>query len=420
MPLSLMFDRTIIKNISSLFSIQIASYIIPLITLPYLVRTLGVEGFGYLSFSLAITQYAILLINYGFDLSATSSIAKCRDNINKVSEIFWNVLTIRLLSFGISFLLIGLAALLSETILDIKHILFSAMSIALGAALFPQWLFQGKEQLGLVSIARVITQILTIPFLLFFVSSPKDVWIAALISGASSLIIAVYALVLVYRRGWVVFTFPKVSTLKQQLAEGWYIFISTAAISLYTTSVTVILGFISGPISVGYFVAADRVIKAVLGLYGTVSNAFYPRINAVVEKSKIEARELVVNLGKLITSIAFFCSLGVFIFAEIVVKILFGSEHQITANILQILSLLPIVISISNLMGIQILIPFGYKNEFSKVIISAGCISLILLIPSIYLYAEYGAAVSVILTEILVTGLMTHKVIKLKILKVKK
>ena len=415
-----MFDKTIIKNISSLFSIKIASYIIPLITLPYLVRTLGVEGFGYLGFSLAITQYAILLINYGFDLSATSAISKCRDDKNKVSEIFWNVLTIRLLSFLVSSLLIGLAAVISETISDIIHILFATMSFALGAALFPQWLFQGKERLGLVSIARVISQVLTIPLLFAFVSGPEDVWIAALISGASSLVISIYALVLVYKRGWVVFTFPQIRTLMQQLVEGWHIFISTAAISLYTTSVTVILGFISGPINVGYFVAADRVIKAVLGLYGIVSNAFYPRVNAVVEKSKIEATRLVMKLGKLVSLIAFVCSLGVFILADIVVDILFGSEHQITANILQILSLLPIVISISNLMGIQILIPFGYKKEFSKVLIIAGCMSLILLVPSVYFYAEYGAAVSVILTEILVTGLMTHQVIKLKILKAKK
>lgn len=415
-----MFDKTIIKNISSLFSIRIASYIIPLITLPFLVRTLGIEGFGYLGFSLAITQYAILLINYGFDLSATSAIAKCRDDKNKVSKIFWNVLTIRLLSFLVSFLLIILSALISETISNVLYILVATIPLALGAALFPQWLFQGKEQLGLVSIVRVITQVLTIPLLFVFVSTAEDVWLAALISGSPSLVVAIYALLLVYKRGWIVFIFPKFRTLMEQLGEGWHIFISTAAISLYTTSVAVILGFISGPVSVGYFVAADRVIKAVLGLYGTVSNAFYPRVNAVVGKSKVEAARLVVKLGKLLVSIALVCSLGVFILADIVVKILFGSEHEITAIILQFFALLPIVISISNLMGIQILIPFGYKKEFSKVLIIAGCISLILLVPSVYFYAEYGAAVSVILTEILVTGLMTHQVIKLKILKAKK
>ncbi|MDC4167541.1 oligosaccharide flippase family protein, partial [Photobacterium damselae] len=63
-----MLDRILIKNIASLFSIKASGLIIPLITVPYLVRTLGVEGYGYLGFSLAIIQYSILFVNYGFDL----------------------------------------------------------------------------------------------------------------------------------------------------------------------------------------------------------------------------------------------------------------------------------------------------------------------------------------------------------------
>lgn len=414
-----MFDKTIIKNITSLFSIRLATYIIPIITLPYLVSVLGVEGFGYLGFALAITHYATLIIKYGFDLSATSAIAKCRDNKKRVSEIFWNVLLIRLLAFLLSSLLIILASFISETLFEILDILLATMLLSLGTALFPQWLFQAKEQLGLTSIATVFAQFSTIPLLYIYVQGPQDLWVAALISSMPSLSVSVYALLLLYKREWVVFTLPKWSSFKQQLKDGWYIFTSTAAINLYTSSVIVILGFISGPVSVGYFVAADKIIKALLGLFGTVSHSFYPRVNAIVEKSKVEAITLVVKLGVLLTSIAALCSLGVLILGDVVVSYLFGNEHQVTSDILRILSVLPIIISISNLMGVQFLIPFGYKKEFSKVLIVAGCLSIILLVPSIYLYAEYGAAISVVLIELLVTVLMTYQVIKLKILKVK-
>lgn len=71
-----MFDKILVKNIGSLFGIKLAGYVIPLITLPYLVRTLGIESYGYLGFSIAIVQYFVLFVNYGFDLSATSHIAK--------------------------------------------------------------------------------------------------------------------------------------------------------------------------------------------------------------------------------------------------------------------------------------------------------------------------------------------------------
>lgn len=414
-----MFDKTIIKNISSLFSIQVASYIIPLLTLPYLVRTLGVESFGYLGFSLAIIQYCTLIINYGFNLSATSVISKIRDDKNKVSEIFSGVLIIRLLAFIFCALSVFFVLLIFNMSENVSEIILAAMGIPLGAALFPQFLFQGKEQLGLVSFARVLVQFSTIPLLFIFVNNSNDVWVAALISSLSSLAVAIYSLLLIYKRAWVVFTIPKIITLKKQLIDGWHIFISTVAISLYTSSVTVILGVLSGPVSVGYFVAADKIIKAVLGLYGVISNAFYPRVNSIVEKSKKNALKLIIKLGVLLISIAVFCNVAIFILADYAVILLFGPGYEITANLLKIFSVLPVVIALSNLLGIQILIPFGYKKEFSKVLLISGVISLLVLLPSVLFYAEYGAAISVLFIELLVTLLMAHQVIKLKIFKVK-
>lgn len=412
-----MFDKTIIKNISSLFSLQMAGYIIPLITLPYLVRTLGMEGYGYLGFSLAITQYAGLLVNYGFHLSATSAIAKCRDDKQKVSEIFWNITVIRMLTFFLSLILIILASTIVPEINEVLPILMACMIAVLGAVLFPQWLFQGKEQLGLISIARILAQVATVPLILFLVNNSDDIWLSALISSSAFLIVSIYALWLVYARQWVRFVKPTISSMKTQLLDGWHIFISTAAISLYTTSVTVILGFISGPESVGYFVAADRLIKAVLGIYGTLSNAFYPRVNALVSVSVGKAKKLLVKLGVLLFSIAAVCSALVFLLAEFVVLLLFGEGHEQTVFILKVMSILPVVISLSNLAGIQILIPFGYKKAFSKILIFSGLISLLILLPMVSAFNELGAALSVVITEVIVTVLMLYTVYKQKIMK---
>lgn len=89
-------DLTVFKNIISLFSIRFAGYIIPLITLPYLVKVLQPVGFGYLSFGIAVLQYCTLVVNYGFDLSATRKIAQNRENVHYISDIFWNILFLRL------------------------------------------------------------------------------------------------------------------------------------------------------------------------------------------------------------------------------------------------------------------------------------------------------------------------------------
>ncbi|WP_265503647.1 oligosaccharide flippase family protein, partial [Providencia heimbachae] len=81
-------DKTIIKNIFSMFSIQGVNYLIPLIMVPYLVRKLGLDGFGVYSIILAITQYFVIITDYGFSLSASRQIALNIQNKNIVSKVF--------------------------------------------------------------------------------------------------------------------------------------------------------------------------------------------------------------------------------------------------------------------------------------------------------------------------------------------
>ncbi|ELA4707862.1 oligosaccharide flippase family protein, partial [Escherichia coli] len=69
-------------NAVYLFVVQGVTYLVPLITLPYLVRVLGAQSYGVLSFSLAIIQYFILLTDYGFNLSATQKISVICGDIN--------------------------------------------------------------------------------------------------------------------------------------------------------------------------------------------------------------------------------------------------------------------------------------------------------------------------------------------------
>lgn len=412
-----MFDKILIKNIGSLFGIKLAGYVIPLITLPYLVRTLGIESYGYLGFSIAIVQYFVLFVNYGFDLSATSHIAKNGNDKRAVSFIFWNVILLRILFsfFGLMVLLV-LHHFIDE-FRGIGNILLACYLTVFGTAIFPQWLFQGKEQLGLISIIRVVLQIISVPLLLFFVKNDKSVIEAALIGNLPIIGVAVISLFIIWKRDWLCWVRPSWKGMKHEFNEGWHIFLSTAAVSMYTTSVTVVLGFLSGPTSVGYFVAADKLIKAVLGFFSPISSAFYPRINAAISRNKQEAISLIKKLFQLQVSISVITSVAIFVFSHSVTKILFGEDYSTTAELLKVLALLPVLISISNVFGIQILIPFGFQKLFSRILIFSGVMSLVLLFLLSSLFNEYGAAASVLLTETFVAFSMWYVVSKKNILK---
>ncbi|WP_165312520.1 flippase [Vibrio ziniensis] len=408
-----MLDKTIIKNISSLFSIRVAGYIIPLITLPYLVRTLEPIGYGTLTFCIAIVQYFVIFVNYGFDLSATQKIAQNKDDKFKLSKIYWNVIAARLLLTLIGLIIIFVLKFMFESISDMSIVLFSAYFSVLGAALFPQWLFQGKEQLGTISIIRLFLQVLIIPLFFLFVKSAEDVWVAALINSIPSLMIVVFSFSLISKRKWISWHKPTVNGVLSELNDGWYLFLSSAAKSLYTTSTTVVLGLLSGPISVGIYASANKLLQAAQGLYTPISASFYPRINSLMVNSQLDAMNMIKYLMKLQFSLTLSIGISMYIFAPFVIDILFGEGYAESISVLRIMSVLPIVIGLSNIFGVQILLTHGYKKEFTKILILSGVISLFTLLPLCFYFDYIGAALSVVITEIMVTAFM-WLVIKIK------
>jgi PST family polysaccharide transporter len=410
-----MLDKTIIKNISSLFSIRVAGYIIPLITLPYLVRVLEPIGYGKLGFCLAIIQYFIIAVNYGFDLSATQKIAQSNDDKLKLSLIFWNVIAVRVLISLAGLILLFLLSIIFENIASLLPTLLCAYVAVFAAALFPQWLFQGKEQLGTISIIRIVLQVIQLPFLFLYVKSTDDIWLAALLSSMPSLIIVAFSVYLISKRHWITWVMPSLGGMKKELKDGWYLFLSTAAIGLYTTSTTVILGIIAGPVSVAIYISANKLLQAAQGIYSPISASFYPRINNLMSKSKTEALEMIRYLMKVQTAITFGISICLFIFAPYVVNLLFGPEFERSSSVLRIMSVLPIIIGLSNIFGVQVLLSYGYKKEFSTILLISGFISLITLIPLCYFYQSEGAAISVVITEFIVTALMLRYVLNKKI-----
>ncbi|MDX7814289.1 flippase [Aeromonas caviae] len=408
-------DKTLFKNIASLFGIQGMNYLIPLITLPYLVRVLDPIGYGSLGFSLAIVQYCCMLTDYGFNLSATQQIAIDRDDKLKVSKLFWSVLCCKVGMAILSVLAVSVAVYFVPKLNDVSLIIYSGLMMVLGNVLFPTWLFQGKEKMGWIAISNITARLLAIPLIFIFVNKPEHAYVVALITSLTTIIAGCIGLYFVWRQRWVGWYKPALHDLSEMLHDGWHVFISTTAISLYTTSTTVILGFISGPIAVGYFVAADKLRQAVLGLIAPIFQALYPRVNVTMAKSREEGFLLIRNILKWQGVFTFLLSITMYITAPLMISLAYGDQYDAAVPVLLLMAWLPFVVGLSNVFGMQTLLVLGYKAIFSKILMMAGVINVILIFPLTYYNAEVGAATSVLLTEIIVTTIMLVVIIKKKI-----
>ena len=199
------------------------------------------------------------------------------------------------------------------------------------------------------------------------------------------------------------FRIPSIQAIKHQLREGWHIFISTAAISLYTTSNAFILGIFTNNTIVGYYSAAEKLIRAVQGLLAPVSQTVYPYITKLVTESRERALNFIRKLVKLAATSTFIISLLIFILAAPIINIVLGSQYQRSIIVLRILAFLPFIIGLSNIFGIQTMLTFNLKEIFSKILILAGILNIVLAMILAPLYKHVGVSIAVLITEIFVT-----------------
>lgn len=408
-------NRSLLRNILSLFFLQGANYLLPLITLPYLVRTLGAEGYGRLGFGLAFVQYFVLFSDYGFNLSATRSIAQNQQDRLRLSQLFWSVTACKLILGIAGFMILLLLSQSIPTLHATQDVLLAAYLLVLGNILFPIWLFQGLETMGRIATGSLIAKALAVPAIFWLVQRPDDAWLAAAIQGTTTIAAGLLAIDFIRRERWIYWVRPTWNDLKEQFSKGWHMFLSTAAISLYTTSNAVILGFLAGNTAVGHFVAADKIRQAVQGLISPVSQAIYPRVNALMQQDRSAAFRLIRQLLLGQGGATLLLSLLLGGFAPLIVQLAYGAGHQETVTVLRGLAPLPFLIGLNNVLGVQTMLTLSMEQLFSRILLVSGLCNLVLIVPLSLYHGAAGAASAALITECLVTYAMGWTLYRRKI-----
>jgi len=395
--------KRIIENFISLSSLQAVDYILPLITLPYLLRVLGPEKYGLVSFAYAFILYFSLISDYGFNLSATREISINRENTAKKNEIFSSVMAVKLILMTGGFLIMNIIVFSFAKFSNDWLAYLLSFGIVIGNTLFPLWFFQGIEKMKYITILNIIAKTVFTICIFIFIRNETDYLLVPLLNSLGFIISGILGLVIVFAKFKIKIVFPNTHLIKYQFIEGWHVFISTISISLYTVSNTFILGLFTSNIIVGYFSVAEKITKAAQGVFAPISQAVYPYISKLVMESKEKALIFIKKIILIMGGLAAFITLFLFVLAEPIITFLSGSEYLPAIGVLKIISFLPFLIALSNIFGIQIMLNFGLKKAFSRILISAGLVNIVLSLILVPLWQEKGTSLAVLISEIFVT-----------------
>lgn len=396
-------NNKVIKNIFSLLSLRGMEYIVAFVTLPYLLRVLGPEKYGAINFAQVVINYGVLVVDYGFNLTAPRDIAKATEN--NIAHHFMSIIISKLLLFIICLSAGVLLLVVFNNDLDYK-LLACTIPIMLGNVIFPVWYFQGIQDMRFITIFNLMARIISVIGIFVFVNTKEDYYLAALLQSVVPLLAGSIALPMLWIDRPYLFCKVSIEQVKNKLLDGWDIFISTLFINLYTNSNILILGIMTNDTVVGYYAAANKLIEAVKGLMTPVSNAIFPHVTVLFGESKEAAQRFLCRILHLMGMVTFVISLCVCIFAEQIVAIVMGNSYGESIILLRVISFLPFIICLSNIFGIQTMVAFGMQGTFSRILMASAALNLILIVPMIYMFSSMGIAITVVIVETFVAVTM--------------
>jgi PST family polysaccharide transporter len=394
----------VVQNALALYSVQFAEYILPMLTIPFLARILQPAGWGMVIYAQNFSGWMILVMEFGFGFSATREIARHRDNTDRHADVVGGVV-------GANFLLLLPAILIAivsrftiPAFVDHPGYLWLSLAIAVTSGFRPFWYFQGIEKMKFAAWMNVVGRLLYTGGIFAFVRSQQGGWKVLALQAISGLVVTTLIVTSMYRR--VAFRWPTLARSVAALKAGWAIFLSRSAVMLYTMANTVILGLFASTAAVAYYGGAEKVVLAVLGLMTPFTQALYPRMSHLAANNKEKATDAI-RIGLLFFgAVGLLTTVALIAAAPWIIRVLVGPAYTPAIAVMRVASLIVPLVAMSNILGMQWMLPFGMDRAFNRISLGAGLLNVGLAVFLAPRFGPIGTAWSVVAAQAFVTGSM--------------
>ena len=374
---------------------QVFIILLPILTTPYLVRTLDSEDIGINSYSLSIINIFIVISYWGINNYASREIASQKDK-NKRNEEFWSLWTIQILFSLLSFILL---TLLNIYIIKTNKIIFFIQSfLVLINMIEVSWFFVGIEELKNVVVRNTIIKLLMTLSIFIFIKNEDDFYLYILINVATSL---VGNIVLVfYLKKYIINLNINKEKVIYHLSNSWKFLIPQFSILIYTSLDKVILGNLSNMTEVAYYDQSQKIIRIVVSLVSSVGVALLPRMTYLAQNNKKEEfDDLLTKSLKNVLLISIYIVSIIICVAPDFVSWFFPEDYKNIGLLMQIVSPIGIFIPIATILWNTMLIPNKLDNIGIKSAVYCSIVSIILNILLDKNLGALGAVITLLLVE---------------------
>lgn len=383
---------------------QILVLILPLITVPYISRVLGAEGIGIYSYTYSIAYYFMIIAMLGLNNYGNRTIAKVRDDKEKLSKEFWSIYFFQLITSSI--MIIAYIIYVSFFMQQYKIIAFVQIMYVISAAFDINWFFFGIEKFKLTISRNLIIKICSLVLIFIIIKSPLDVWKYTAILSGSTLFSNI--VLFSFLRRYI--TFAKISKkdIVRHIKPNLMMFLPVIAVSIYKIMDKIMLGSISSVVEVGYYENAEKITHLPLTLITALGTVMLPRVsNMLSNNQEDKVKKTIEKTMPFVMFLAFPMVFGILAISKDFTILFLGNEFIKTGYLIQLLAITIIFLSWGNVIRTQYLIPKEKDKEYIVSAFLGAIVNFVLNLFFIPKLQSIGACIGTIVAEFIVAFYQT-------------
>lgn len=395
--------KTLFENFISLSTLQIVGMILPLITLPYVLRIIGFEKYGIITMSTVLINYFQSFTDFSFKVTATRDIATHRHSQKMINIIYSKLIVIKSMFFILSIVSILLIVLLYPPFYENRLIYIITAFSLLGYAIFPEWFFQGIEKMKFITYLNISIKLFFTLSVFLFIKEENDFWIYPLSQTLGLIFAGAVGQYIMIKKYKVRFVKVKTKSIINNIKNNIPIFINQFLPNLYNNTSTFILGIFQSSYMVGIYQSILIMINLSMSLIEIFSRVFFPYLTR--KKNSFEKfKKMMITLVSIGILIIILSNKLIFWYLDI--------KYENAFIVLLILAIGLLGYTFSRIFGLNYFIVHRKDKLVMNNTIVASIIGFILAFPLIYYLGIIGAAINLSLSRWIMGGGLFYKYLK--------